>query len=171
MRGYGNIRLWPILAISCLCAVGLPLHAAQRLDDSASPRQVVSTIAITDGQGNPLDGMRPPTEILLHYGAIEYRLATAAYVGKQARVYFVIPPYIPGLQNPAALLAQWQGSGDFRDGSARPGTRALVWAGMVRAPWLTGALQLTYRIDPRHMQRHFGTGPGIEPYFEIETQP
>ena len=158
-------NVW-LMCLAGLATVAVP--AAQRLDDSASPRRNAYP-TVTDAQGRPLDLKQMPTEVMLQYGRLEYRLATAAYMGKQARVYFVMPAYVPGLWSPAGMRAQWQGSGAFSDGSARPGERALVWSGTVREPWLAGSLQLTYHVNPRQMQKF--AGGAIEPYFEIEPWP
>jgi hypothetical protein len=109
--------------------------------------------------------------ISLPFGHVEYRLATAAYVGKQARIYYVIPLAVAGLRSPTGMQVQWRSSGQFQPGMGRPGDRVQVWTGVVRAPWITESFDLQLRIDRRELQMGQGGNLRFESYFEIETQP
>jgi len=152
-------------ALFAACVLGQSAHAqATRLDDSTSPR---AQVGADFRQAQMLD----PNTISLPFGHIEYRLATAPYVGKQARIYYVIPLAIAGLRSPAGMQVQWRSSGLFQGGMGRPGDRVLVWSGVVRAPWITESFDLQLRIDRRELQIGQGGSLRFESYFEIETQP
>jgi hypothetical protein len=125
-------------------------------------------------QGLPLDqnALAPtPTVGIVKFSRIEYKLATAKYAGKQARIYYVIPPFIMGLRKPNGLRVEWRGGNVFANGSAQPGERFLVWTGTVRNAYMSDDLDLTMRLDLRELQTRPGAGLSFESYFEIETIP
>jgi hypothetical protein len=135
-----------------------------RLDDSASPRaQVRSDFA----NAQAMDG----NLVVLPFGRIEYRLATAPHLGRRARIFYVIPPAVAGLRSPAGLQVQWRGNGAFASGSGRPGDRVQVWNGVVQTPWMNETFDLTLRIDPRELRLPTGAALSFESIFEIETSP
>lgn len=135
-----------------------------RLDDSASPRaQVRSDFANAPAMDGNL--------VVLPFGRIEYRLATAPHLGRRARIFYVIPPAVAGLRSPAGLQVQWRGNGAFASGSGRPGDRVQVWNGVVQTPWMNETFDLTLRIDPRELRLPTGAALSFESIFEIETSP
>lgn len=156
------------MALACVVAGGatpsMSCAAVSRLDDSASPRpQVRGDFANAQG----MDG----NMVVLPFGRIEYRLATAPHVGRRARIFYVIPPAIVGLRSPAGLQVQWRAGGVFASGTGRPGDRVQVWTGVVQAPWMNETFDLTLRIDPRELRLPSGTALSFESIFEIETFP
>lgn len=145
--------------------------AAERLDDSASPRSRVPARVVLSDEGRPLVASRNPTRATVQVGRVEYRLATARYAGRHARIYFVVPAFIPGLRTPSALRVDWQGAGAFAGGSARGGERFLVWSGVVPGAWIQEALDLNFEVDLRELLLQADGQFGFEPYFEIEASP
>jgi hypothetical protein len=135
-----------------------------RLDDSASPRAHVRS---DFSQARGMDGRM----VVQPLGRIEYRLATAPFLGRRARILYVIPALIPGLRSPAGMQVSWQGGGAFSSGSGRPGDRVPVWSGVVPSAWMTETLDLTLRIDPYELRLPSGSALSFESYFEIETLP
>ncbi|HPY40302.1 MAG TPA: hypothetical protein PLM98_07280, partial [Thiolinea sp.] len=107
-----------------------------RLDDSASARSVVEARSVTSETGMPLADSTSPEYMRSNFGWVQYRLATAAYKGKAAKIYYVIPPLINGLQNPKALSVTWKTNGQFKDGEGHAGDRKLVWSGTVTEDWM-----------------------------------
>lgn len=150
------------LAVSAAASTASAQKIA-RLDDSGSPRAQVHA---DFRQAQMVDSQT----LLLPFGRVEYRLATAPYVGRQARIYYVIPLAVAGLRSPSGLQMQWRGS-TLQDGMGRPGDRVLVWSGVVRTPWISDTFDLQLRIDPRQLQLGRGGSLSFESYFEIETQP
>jgi hypothetical protein len=137
--------------------------AAERLDDSMSPRSSVEP-TVTTTNGSVIDGAMP-TEAALQFGWVEYRLNTAKYVGKSARIYYVVPAAIGNLRSPSGLRVEWRGRNTFASGSARAGQRVLLWSGVVTAPGMEDALELKMGLALSEMQ-----GPiRFESYFEIEV--
>ena len=149
--------------IAALCLTTLTHAAPERLDDSSSPRSSVEP-TITSTNGSVFDGA-PPTEAALQFGWVEYRLNTAKYMGKNARIYFVVPAVIGNLRSPQGLRVEWRGRSAFASGSARAGERRLVWSGMVTSPRMEESLDLRMGLALAEMQ-----GPlRFESYFEIEV--
>ena len=158
-------RIAPRLA--CAAALAWAAHAGAvvaRLDDSTSPR---AQVGVDSRNAQSVDG----NTVLLPFGRVEYRLATAPYVGRRARIFYVIPPAIVGLRSPAGLQVQWRGNGAFASGAGRAGDRVQVWNGTVQAPWMTETFDLTLRIDPRELRLPSGGSLRFESTFEIETLP
>ncbi len=133
---------------------------AQRLDDSASPRQQV-----------PVSWQSSSASQLSGTVQTEYRLVTSAYLGRTARVYLVLPALVPGVLRPSALRMQWRGQGVLGAGSAQLGERVLVWSGKVSQPWLSDTLSLRMDVDPNGIRLPPGMPFRFEPYFEIEPLP
>ncbi len=156
---------------ACFLLVSRPAFAAERLDDSASPRSRVQSQTVMSDEGRPLADSLNPTRANVNFGRISYKLATAPYVGKQARIYFAIPGLIQGLRSPAGLRVQWRGSQQFASGTARPGERQLVWTGRVTTPWITEDIELSYEVDLRELALPRDGSFGFESYFEIEVFP
>lgn len=143
-----------------------------RLDDSLSPRPQVIAPQVLSEHGRPLDDMlgdAVPQYGISRFGRVEYRLATAPYVGKRARIFYVVPALVPGLRSPAGLRMTWRGNGMFADGSARGGERRLVWSGVVRDPVMRESLELTMEVRLSELMLRPQGGLSVESYFEIEV--
>lgn len=154
---------------AALCAA--PAFAlVERLDDSSSPRAQVSA-SLDQGPAALLPGAPVSPIVRVPFGRVEYRLATARHVGRQARIYYVIPAAVGGLRSPAGLQVHWRGSGLFSAGQGRPGDRVPVWSGLVREAWMQESLDLNWEVDLRELHLMRGMPLGFEAYFEIETSP
>jgi hypothetical protein len=95
------------IAAACVGAFAWPPDAAAqaRLDDSTSPRAQVQSLQILSERGRRLDAPSPdaaPQYAIARFGEVEYRLATAPYIGRQARIYYVIP----AAEQPQGRVAQ-----------------------------------------------------------------
>lgn len=161
---------WAWSALFAL-ALGGTARAADRLDDSASPRSRVPAQVVYSNEGRPLQDSLEPVTAIVKFGRIDYRLAMARYVGRQARIYYVVPAQVAGLRSPAGLRVDWRGLGLFAGGSARPGERRLVWSGQVRDAWMNESLDLNWEVDLRELQLPRNGQFGFEAYFEIEVFP
>lgn len=170
MRGAAS--LW-VVALAGGLAAAPALAQRARLDDSLSPRPQVLSRQILTEHGRPLDDMlAPPAQTgFVRFGLVEYRLTTAAYLGQRARIYYVVPAFVPGLRSPQGLRMSWRGSGRFADGSARAGERVLVWSGVVREKMMREALDLTMEVSLRELAVRPQGGLSVECYFEIEVTP
>ena len=164
------MKAWLVIAAVALAA-GAAVQAAERLDDSASPRSRVQARVVLSDEGRPLADSQRPTFAQVTFGRVDYKLSTGRYVGRQARIYYVVPAFIAGLRSPAGLLVEWRGSGLFASGRARPGERSLVWSGVVPGPWMSEGLDLAFRVDLRELQLQRDGRFGFESYFEIEVSP
>lgn len=149
--------------------------AGTRLDDSASPRALVQAPQMVSEYGYPLNqyvpGVPAAQRGVVEFGRIEYRLATAPYVGRNARIYFVIPPVVSGLRSPQGLQVSWRSEGHFASGSGRPGDKIQVWSGVVRDAYMSEALALRMEFALREMLPQASGGISLECFFEIEVGP
>jgi len=142
-----------------------PPAAAARLDDSLSPRQNID-ILIDWQYHNILENLDEQQLNALSSTAsgIEIRLNTAQYMGRQARIYLGLPLVIRGLDDPAALRLSWTTHGVFSDGTATPGTRALLFDGVITSEVIIDILDFTLDVDGRS----FNEPINFEPVYEIE---
>lgn len=166
-----TVWLYSLLIAFTAC---MPLNGyaiTERLDDSASPRSRVASQTNLGDQGRLVANNPAASTATLKFGRVNYKLATAKYAGKQARIYYVVPLGIVGLRSPVGLKIEWRGNGIFSNGQARPGERTLVWTGIVHDTWMTEGLDLTMQVDLREIRLPPGANFGFESYFEIETLP
>ncbi len=142
----------------------MPASAA-KLDDSLSPRQNVDVI-IDWRYSNNLENLDEEKLNAMHSVVrnFEVRLNTAQYTGKQARVYLSLPVVIPGLEDPAGMRLSWTTRGIFSDGTVTPGTRSLLFDGIITSAVLIDILDFTIEIDGRS----FINPITFEPEYEIE---
>ncbi|MBL8372756.1 MAG: hypothetical protein JNK28_15330 [Burkholderiaceae bacterium] len=143
---------------------------AQRLDDSASPRQTIQAPQVHSERGLSLADDEQARFAVLSFGRIEYKLATAAYKGRRARIDLVIPAVVRGLMAPDGLQLRWRGGRLFADGEGRGGERVPVWSGIVADAWMIDTLELTARLELRKLDLR-DTSFGFESYFQIEVLP
>jgi hypothetical protein len=165
--------LWlQALSLASLCWLPTQSRAiSERLDDTASPRNRVVSQTVLGDQGRLLAQTASGTLVTLKFGRINYKLATARFIGKNARIYYVVPLAIAGLRSPAGLKVEWRGHGIFSNGQARPGERSIVWTGTVHEAWMLEGLDVTMQVDLREINLPPGANFGFESYFEIETLP
>ncbi len=144
---------------ACTAAVG-----STRLDDSLSPRQRIETTTrwLNDGTGdwNP-DQLNA---LVAEVRAMEFRLRTAPYVGKNAEIYLSIPQHVSGLRIPTAMRVEWTTRGLFSPGSVVPGNRALVYRGKITQSVMTDFFDFRIFLDARTSER----GIEFDPIFEID---
>ena len=157
-----------LVAAGSLLLAGTAFAQAQRLDDSASPRNRVAAQVVMDDNGRPLEASPFAESAQIRFGRIEYRLATAAYVGRQVRITYVVPNPIPGLRSADALRVEWRGQPPLASGSARPGDHVPVWTGRIAEAWTELALDLSARVDLRQLDLRASEPLAFECHFEIE---
>jgi hypothetical protein len=158
-----------------LCMASAVQAQVYRLDDSASPRSRVNPRWVTGPDGRALSDANPrlpaPSSATVKFGRIDYKLATANYMGKKARIYYVVPAVIEGVRSPSALQVSWPAATLFAAGTARPGERAVVWSGTIAQAWMADALDVTMQINLRELRLPANGQLGFESYFEIEVLP
>jgi hypothetical protein len=77
---------------------------------------------------------------------LRVRLNMAPWLRRTGRIYLVLPA-----QQPGAMTAAWTTQGRLLPGQLVPGTRALVYAGPITAPFFEDVVQLTITVDGRRM--------------------
>ena len=156
----GAIHACLLAALLCTAAQAAPV----RLDDSLSSQQRVfmrqewrDTFPIRD-RGPDLLG-------ILARASIEVRLKTDAYVGRNARIFLVLPTIASTGALPPDLRVEWRTRGAMRAGVAAPGTRTQVFQGRIGAPITGDWFDFFVTADSRAL----GNNVQFEPYFEIEA--
>ncbi|TWO66167.1 hypothetical protein FN976_26710 [Caenimonas sedimenti] len=145
--------------------------APVRLDDSASPRYRVGAQVVLAENGRRLAEMPLAKTAEVRFGRVDYKLATAAYLGRKARIFYVVPANVPGLRAAQGLRADWRGLGRFAGGSAFAGQRQLVWNGTISEPWMVESIELTAHVDLQQVRWARDGHFAFEAYFEIEVLP
>lgn len=152
-----------------LLAVGLALAssalASTQLDDSLSPRQRVDVVThfLYDGVGDwNVDQMNA---LVADVRAMEFRLRTAQYVGKNAEIYLSVPLQVSGLRSPTAMRVEWTTRGLFSPGAVVPGNRALVYRGKITAAVMSDFFDFRIYLDARKWERNIE----FNPVFEIDV--
>lgn len=160
------MRLAPVILALAL----VPAFAAAapvRLDDSASPRSRVDVQPRWAHAEEAGDNPERINAMLAQVPNLEVRLNTSRYQGKAARIWMVVPDFVPGVRSPNGLRVEWRTRGTLFGGSALPGTRTVVYDGVIRSAFVTDFLDLTLHLDARYLDR----GVRFEPYFEIDVAP
>lgn len=154
----------PALVGAVLVLLATTVLAAQRLDDSLSPRRQV----VMQPRWAYLGGDRLTEEqlnaLVAELRGYEVRLNTAPYVGRDAEIFLVLPFTVPGVRTPSAVRLDWRTRGTFAAGSARLGDRSLVYRGRIAQPVMTEVFDLTLHMDARFIDGPFR----FDPVFEIE---
>ncbi len=158
-----------IAAVLLVLALGPAFAAAApvRLDDSASPRSRIDVKPRWAHAGEAGENPERVNAMLAQVPNLEVRLNTSRYVGKAARIWMVVPDFVPGLRSPNGLRVEWRTRGTLFGGNALPGTRTVVYDGVIRQAFTTDFLDLTLYLDARFLER----GVRFEPYFEIDVAP
>ncbi|MHB8912630.1 MAG: hypothetical protein ACYC42_08290 [Lysobacter sp.] len=154
------MKAFPALVLAAAAwLAGLPSARAEthRVDDSAS-QVLASNVRMKWDSVAPQRGA-PPTVS----GAVGVlvRLDTAPWVGRQGRVYLMLPAQASG-----EITATWTTHGRLLPGMLRSGERTLVYAGLLPGGLLEDTLQLTVRADggqlTRAEQLNFGFEVDVE---------
>lgn len=168
MLGFHQL-LRPLL-FACL-AMSFVANAAEfKLDDSLSPRSHVSIQAVLGADGRPLMDNPDPQLAIIRYGAVHYRLNTAAYVGKQATVYYTFPMENLGSNSPSSIEAQWKVQAPFTSGKVHPGQRFAVWSGIVTTAMLEPTFDLALHINLSQWRGQGRFAPKFAPHFIIDVR-
>lgn len=152
------------LLAASLAACGSALGST-RLDDSLSPRQRVDAVARWQYDGTGDWNEDQINALVADVRSMEFRLRTAAYVGRNAEIYLSLPLHVTGLRTPTAMRVEWNTRGVFTPGSVLPGNRALVYRGKITAPVMSDFFDFRIFLDARTSER----GIEFDPVFEIDV--
>jgi hypothetical protein len=81
--------------------------------------------------------------------SVEVRLDTQAFVGRDARIYIVLPDLLRGMARADSLRVGWHARGRFNDGSLVAGQRTLLFAGRIDEDTLADVLDFVIHMDAR----------------------
>lgn len=165
---------WKLLLLICLLMISATQVSAQtihRLDSSASPRQQVAAVQVLNENGLPFAQTPFSREAHAQFGRVEYRLATAAFVGRRVRIDLVLPPNVPGLRRASGLVFHWRGLDGALSGQVQPGQRLALWTGTIEQALTTLSIELGMRLDTSAIGNWNGGSFGVEPSFELAVLP
>ena len=158
----------PILTFfALLLAVPTVWSATERLNDQASPRQVVEATVEWFGEhdSDRLTDEEFNTSVA-RASEVEIRLDTARFVGQQGRIFLRLPTRIRGLRSPNALRMEWKTQGVFAAGSVVAGNRAQIFEGIIPGPLMTDIFDFTMYIDSRDLVVPLS----FDPIYEIDVE-
>jgi hypothetical protein len=154
--------LWILLLAWLPMSVG----AGQRLDDSASPRREVAGQWEWAGGGRLFDLPQEKLNLAVaRFPGVDVYLDLSAHLGQNARIYLSLPLQTPGLYSAGGLRLSWRGRGLFTEGSVTPGSRALLFSGLISQPSLRERLDFQIEMDMRQLMGELR----FEPVYEIEV--
>jgi len=90
----------------------------------------------------------------------------ANFIGKNVRIFLVMPPQIPGVAGQTGMEVEWRTQGVFLPGKARPGERVLFFEGVIQQSPLRDLIAYTFRMDARYNQGQVR----FDPAYEIEER-
>jgi hypothetical protein len=128
-----------------LLASALPATAKTTvIDDSATlPNNAPLTL-----HWQQLSPRRPVNNLLTGTLSLRVKLNLAPWVRRNGRIYLRLPAQPPG-----RMTASWTTQGRLLPGELRAGTRTLVYAGPITAPFIEDVLQLTLNVDASQLQQ------------------
>ncbi len=132
----------------------LPYKATLRAETQVTPRWANDGDNLSPEQINAL---------VAEAKGIELRFDMGRYVGKNVRIFMVLPPAVKGLRGSTGLRVDWRTRGRFVPGSIAPGNRTLVYQGPITVRDMTEVFDFTLNMDGRFFQG----GLGFDPVFEI----
>jgi hypothetical protein len=81
---------------------------------------------------------------------LRVRLNVSPWLRHTGRIYLVLPA-----QQPGAMTASWTTQGRLLSGQVTAGSRTLVYAGLITAPFLEDVVQLSVTVDGRRMLQSY----------------
>jgi hypothetical protein len=157
----------PLICAALALSIFVPATAlAAPLDDSASPRQRIEAKPRWQYDGE--DALSPERigRMVVDVPNVEFRLNTASWQGKAARIYLTLPPLVPGVKSPEGMRVEWRARQFMQSGTVVPGGRVLVFDGTVERAQTVEFFDFTIQLDTRFTHR----GIRFEPKFEIEAR-
>jgi len=147
-----KVKVWLGLIFFIFIAFSLKSQAAEILDDSRSPRQQFNVRFEWACQEN-LSHVSKDEFFLLkaHMPDVEVRLDTASYIGKRARIYLTLSQQIDGFNGSGGFLLTWKTRGLFASGSIIPGSRALIFDGVIDSTLMTDFFTFTLKVDANRL--------------------
>lgn len=107
------------------------VNGAEILDDSPSPVQQLR-LQFEWLEERALEiGNQPDNQMVGHLHRVDVRLDTSSYVGERAKIYLRLPRLTEGAIADSELRVSWETDGFFNSGEVSPGTRALLYEGVV----------------------------------------
>lgn len=146
---------------------GLPAAGGERLDDSASPRQRVEATVEWLAEGHPDDLSDDEFHTVVgRVSAVEVRLDTARFAGREAQIFLRVPVQVRGLRSPNGLRVEWRTQGVFADGSVVPGGRTKIFEGVVPGAVMADIFDFVLYVDSRELFPPLA----FEPIYEIDPR-
>ena len=137
-----------ILTAFALLSLSFNVQAAEVLDDSQSPRKQFNFRFEWANKGD-LSALSKDEFFLLkaHLPDVEVRLNTSNHIGKKARIYLALPHQIDGFNGSNGFSLGWKTTGFFASGTTLPGTRALIYQGLIDSPLMIEFFTFTLTVD------------------------
>ncbi len=128
-----------------LVASALPAAAKTTVIDDSATLPNDAPLVLHWQQLSP---RRPVNNLLSGTLTLRVKLNVAPWLRRTGRIYLRLPAQPPG-----RITASWTTQGRLLPGELSAGTRTLVYAGPVSAPFMEDVLQLTLNVDASQIQQ------------------
>ncbi len=102
---------------------------------------------------------RAPNNAMDGATQVQLRLNVAPWLNRTGRIFMVMPA-----QQPGPITVSWTTQGRLLPGQMVSGTRALVYAGPITAPYISEVLNLSLTVDGTQMWQAYQ----LKLYFEMD---
>jgi len=146
--------------LSLLVALGLSsdaLAATFPVDDSTS----LPGVAQTKMQWRSLGPNRVAGDFVDGATVVTLRLNTARWINRVGQIYMVLPSQPIGLVN-----VNWTTQGKLLPGTLVSGSRALIYAGLIRAPTIEDTIEVHVHTDGKRLT----SAQRLQFNFEIDVE-
>ena len=137
------LRRLSLPLIACLAAAPA-VAGTTRIDDSAT-LPYTAPVVVQWEQPSP---RAPVNNLMAGTLTLHVKLNVAPWLRRTGRIYLTLPA-----QQPGPLYVSWQTQGKLLPGTLTSGSRTLVYAGPITAPFLEDTLLLTLRVDGTKLQQ------------------
>ncbi|MDB5891307.1 MAG: hypothetical protein JWP47_2138 [Polaromonas sp.] len=150
--------VWQVMASTCvICFSGSAAAATFRLEDAGSyPLQPNAQMQWRSHLPKAASGPNTQTQV-----QVQIRIDTRAWVGKQGRIYMVLP-----LDPGPHLSVEWRTQGRLLPGRLLSGQRGLVYTGPITRPILEDQLVVLIRSDAEWASN----SRRLDFHFELDTE-
>lgn len=154
-----------LLVVCLMAAMAHPLANAQSSSTStAVPRSapaIIDDSATVVLDGTPAMNWRAIApklrdNAIVGRTRVNVKLATAPWLGKNGKIYMVLPAETTG-----SVKIAWRTHGQLLDGQLTPGGRTLIYAGIIRQQRMEDVLEVQIEADgvrvqnPQQLRFHF----------------
>jgi hypothetical protein len=141
------VRPLSFFAFCIIWSAAVPANGATTVIDDSATLPYNAALAMHWQQLSPRGAVN---DLMVGTLQLRVRLNVAPWLRRRGRIYMVLPA-----QQPGAMSVSWTTHGRLLPGQLTPGTRSLVYAGPIAAPFLEDDVELTITVSGRRMLKNY----------------